>query len=308
MSNLRSPIYFCSECKKVLNSLDDLLFIDEFSHKGFCSEECIEDFYFPLIKHYEVIEHALRSKLNLLEENISLGPSDQDLIDQVLLAPSEVFRQSNELHETFYHFIKQYTDFTAIVVSSVYRKEASFVFLSTITKSKLLVNEFRYGEKVADWKIGEQNLDHEIEESLQNNDFPEERMIDSENDEDLIFLTLLESKKSKILADVIIKLRQDDIQFEEYSSYEYCFQETLDTPDEVFEKKDNEGDIVFTYIKTFSDGFNIGVNFYYLVICLKHTTDAATVNVYPIIAIPTRDINLCQEFRVGTKLSGPLKN
>lgn len=289
------------------------MFIDEFSHKGFCSEDCIEDFYFPLIKHYEIVEHSLRSKLNLREENISAEPTDQALVEEVLTAPSEVFRQSNELHETFYHFIKHYPDFTALVVSSVYRKEASFVFLSTVTRSKLLVNEFRYGEKVNDWEIGEQALEQELQESLEdslhNNDFSEES-VDNESDEeeDMIFLTLLESKKSKILADVIINRREDDIPFEEYPGYEFCFQETLETPDEVFEKKDNEGDVIFTYIKTFSRGAHGEENFYYIVLCLKRTTDATTVNVYPILAVPTTDMKMCQEFRGGTKLSGPLKN
>lgn len=309
MFSLKSPLYFCSECKKVLGHLDDLLFIDELSSKGFCSEECIEDFYFPLIKHFEIVEHALRSKLNLREENISAEPTDQTLVESVVTSPSEIFRQSNELQETFYHFIKHFPDFTAIVIASVYRKEASFIFLSTVTKSKLLVNEFRYGEKVNDWAIGEQSLEQELEAGLHNNDFLGEEVVDSESDEeDMIFMQLLESKKSKILADVILSRREDDIPFEEYPGYESCFQETLETPDEVFEKKDNEGDVLFTYIKSFSRGAHGEEGFFYIVICLKRSTDATNVNVYPILAIPTTDIKMCQEFRGGTRLSGPLKN
>ncbi|MBC7429424.1 MAG: hypothetical protein H7336_12475 [Bacteriovorax sp.] len=289
--------------------LDDLLFIDEFSHKGFCSEECIEDFYFPLIKHFEIVEHSMRSKLNMREEQIPAEATDEGLVEEVVTSPTEIYRHSNELQETFYHFIKQFPDFVVIVIASVYRKEASFIFLSTVTKSKQLVNEFRYGEKVNDWEIGKQSLKQEIEESLSHNDFEGEGPVEQDfEDEDMIFMQLLESKKSKILADVIINRREDDISFEEYPGYEFCFQETLELPDEVFEKKDDEGDKLFTYIKSFSKGAHGEESFFYIVICLRKNTDAMTVNVYPILAIPTTDIKMCQEFRGGTRLSGPIKN
>jgi len=47
--NFNNPLYFCTECKKVIPRLDQLLFVDGNSSKGFCCEECIEDFYRPLI-------------------------------------------------------------------------------------------------------------------------------------------------------------------------------------------------------------------------------------------------------------------
>ena len=122
-----------------------------------------------------------------------------------------------------------------------------------------------------------------------------------DNDEDMIFIQLLESKKSKLLADILMNRSESDIPFEDYSGYESCYQETLDFPDEVFEKKDNEGDVIFSYIKSFN-------NFFYIVTCLKRKLDNDVVNVYPILALPTTDIKMCQEFRGGTKLTGPLKN
>ncbi len=310
MFSLKSPTYFCSECKKVLGHLDDLLFIDEFSHKGFCSEECIEDFYFPLIKHFEIVEHALRSKLNLREENISAVATDEDLVDSVVTMPTEVFRQSNELQENFYHFIKQFPDFTAIVIASVYRKEASFIFLATVTRSRELIHEFRYGEKINDFSLNDLEIEAELEAGLlnQSEEMGSESEEEVNEEEDMIFVQLLESKKSKILADVILGRKETDIPFEEYPGYEFCFQETLETPDEVFEKKDNEGDYLFTYIKSFSRGARGEESFFYIIICLKRTSDDASVNVYPILAVPTTDIEMCQVFRGGTRLSGPLKN
>lgn len=303
MTTLKRSLYFCNECKKVVNHLDDLLFIDEFSQKGFCSEECIEDFYFPLIKYYEVMETSLRKKHKIEAEGVS-EIIDEKLVEEVLHSPSEVYRQSNELNETYYNFIKHFPDFSVIVVTSVYRKEASFIYFSTCTRSQAFINEFRSGEEVKDWFI-----DDEIEVDLAP-ERDESPHLDGEEDamtedEDLIFMQLLESKKSKILADILLKRKDSDISFEDYSGYESCFQETLDTPDEVFEKKDNVGDKLFSYIKSFSQGTT---SFFYIVICLKRNSDATTVNVYPILALPTTDLEMCQEFRAGIRLTGPLQN
>lgn len=285
-----------------MDHLDDLLFIDEYSHKGFCSEECIEDFYFPLIKHYEMIEHSLRHKHKIASELPHGSIIDGDMVEAVLQNPNEIFRQTNELNETFYNFIKHYTDFSVIVVASVYRKEASFVFLATRTKSQALITEFRYGELVMDWTRTEEEEDEEISVELEAD---EVSMDDHEEDEDMIFIQLLESKKSNLLAEILMNRKEDDIPFEDYTGYESCFQETLDSPDEVFEKKDKEGDVVFTYIKAFSRGRE---TFYYIVTCLKRIMEGENVNVYPILALPTIDMEMCQEFRGGTRLSGPLKN
>ena len=282
-----------------MNHLDDLLFIDEYSHKGFCSEECIEDFYFPLIKHFEMAEHSLRSKHNVLHELPSQTIIKANIVEDVLNHPDEIFRQSNELQETFYHFIKKYSDHFVVVIASAYRKEASFVFLATQTKSQALIAEFRYGERVIDWDSDKTSDAIEPDEALVD-DFNEDS-----DDEDMIFIQLLESKKSNLLAEILMNRKDSDIPFEDYNGYEFCFQETLDSPDEVFEKKDKEGDVIFTYIKSFSRGHE---TFYYIVICLKRIMEGENVNVYPILALPTVDLEMCQEFRGGTRLSGPLKN
>ena len=285
-----------------MSHLDDLLFIDETSNKGFCSEVCIEDFYIPLIKHYEVIEESLRAKHGLLKEECASLVIDPDMLESVLINPSEVFRQKNDLNEALYYFIKHYFDFSIIIVSTVYEKEASFVFLTLRTKSEALINEFRCGEAVTDWR-------DEIYDPEDNDiNGPLEKDNDDNEDEDVIFIQLLESKKSKLLGDILMKRKDSDVPFEEFSGYDTCFQETLDFPDEVFEKKDNEGDVLFSYIKAFSRGQRTEDNFFYIVTCLKRKLDSENVNVYPILGLPTTDMELCQEFRGGHQLSGPLKN
>lgn len=312
MTNLSKPIYFCSECKKITNDLSNLFFVDEKSQKGFCKEECIEDFYFPLIKYFEVIESSFRHKHKQVDELPAGTIIHADIVEETLESPSEVYRIVNELNEAFYSFIKEFNDYSVVVISSVYKKEASFIFLATKTKSNALLTEFRFGELLSDWNLREKEIENENdllqisrpeEETVDN--FEEDEENDEEDNEDMIFIQLLESKKSNLLAEILTKIKDNDIPFEDYTGYESCFQDTLDWPEEVFEKKDKEGDIIFTYIKTFFRG---QVTFYYIVICMKRIMESEEVNVYPILALPTIDMEMCQEFRGGTRLSGPLKN
>jgi hypothetical protein len=288
-----SPLYFCTECKTVVTELDKLLFIEEHSSKGFCSESCIEDFYAPLITHFENLEKKTRKTLGIEEEGIHQKHDDKDLVEEVLSSPTEVWQIQNELRESIYHYIKHFKDYSAIVVCTVYNKQASFVFFKTITRSKALLEEFRRPEE-----------DEGPTPPEELNEVPEENF----SEEDFEFMQLLESKKSKLLADLLLKRKDEDISFEDFTNYESCYQECLETPDEVFESKDNEGDVFFVYIKSFIQD---GANFFYIISCLKRkdmeTNDE--VNVFPVLAFPTNDMDLYREFRSGAKISaGPLKN
>lgn len=303
MNILNKPLYFCSECKKEMDDLHELLFIDEFSQKGFCSEECIEDFYFPIIKYFEAVERKLRGKHNLLEENLPNETISTVLLEETLGDPFEVYRQGNELNDFFYHFIRHYTDFSVVITAAVYSYEASFVFLTLKTNSEKLINEFRHGELLKDWNV-------EKEEALKLNLKNENAIANVNEDEDFIFMQQLENKKSKILADVLSKIKESDISFEDYSAFESCFPETMEFPDEVFERKDNEGDVLCTYIKYFGQGSNKEDCYFYIIICLRRKLNGVLDNnsIYPILGMPTNDIEMCQEFRLGTRLTGPIQN
>jgi hypothetical protein len=127
------------------------------------------------------------------------------------------------------------------------------------------------------------------------------------SEEDYNFMQLLEAKKSKLLADLLLKRKDDDIAFEDFSNFEKFFEQTLQDPDEVFETKDNEGDIFFNYIKNYSEANR---TFFYIISCLKRidSETSTEINVFPVLAFPTNDLNLYSDFRVGTRISGQLKN
>ncbi|NOT80685.1 MAG: hypothetical protein HOP07_17000 [Bacteriovoracaceae bacterium] len=305
MGQYFDTIYYCSECKRVVKSLEDLLFIEEFSHKGFCTESCIEDFYLPLIRYFEVLENKLRLKHNLINEFLGHEVSES-VFEDIISKPDEVYKKSNELNESFYSFIKNYGEKSIVVIASIYNFEPSFIFLTLQTSSAQLINEFRYDENVTLWYLqSTQNINQTSHEDVMGQG---EVMSSEDTDADLLFMQHLESKKSKILAEILMNRKDDDISFEDYTDYDFCFQETLDLPDEVFEYKDNEGDIIFFYLKSFNSGLNLSSSYTYIIIAIKQKNDQDQVNVYPVLAVPTTDMELCQEFRKGIRLTGALKN
>lgn len=281
----KSPLYYCNECKTILPSLDKLLFVEEKTTKGFCSEVCIEDFYSHIIYHFEKIEQETRTRLEICDEKISTKLGNKELTENVLASPDEIWMAENELDETIHTYIKHFSKFSAVVICKVYDNEASFVFLSTSTSSREFLSEIRAGKKINRNEL-------EAEEDI---------------DEDAIFIQLLENKKSKLLAELLDKRKNSDISFENFMDYEYCFSEVLENPDEVFENHDNEGDCFFIYIKSYLKNKE---NFFYIISCLKRKGDdqSKEISVFPVLAFPTNDLNLYSKFRAGKKISSGLKN
>jgi len=283
------PLYYCSECKTVVPELDQLLFIEAETSKGFCSERCIEDFYNPLITHFENLEKKIREELSIGHEVIRSSMDDKALIEAVISSPGEVWQNKNELNESLFTYIRHFGDYSAVVIATIYNEEASFVFFRTLTRSKKFLEQFRSPEK-------------------ENKQTPVSDPERSFSEEDMMFMQELENKKSRLLADLLIKRTDNDIPFEQFTDYEDCFQDCLETPDEVFESKDKEGDTFFVYIKSF---LRNGFNFFYIISCLKRkdTETPEDVHVFPVLAFPTMDVELVRDFRSGTKIAaGPLKN
>ena len=292
MTLIKKPLYYCHECKTPVTGSDSLFFIDDQSIKSFCSEECIEDYHLPLVKYFEKDIQNLREFHH--DTNAAQTVVDQKLVNDVLMSPDEIYRFSNELGESFHHFIKRINSEWVVVIASIFKGEPSFIFGAWATNTTGLINEFRQGSAlvVSEWKKKQKGPKTIAERS------------ETETDEDSVFLQLLESKKSKLLAHILIKRKDQDISIEEFGHYESCFQETLDHPDEVFEYKDNEGDIFFNYIKN----YNAAENFFYIVSCLKRKGSEGETMVYPVLGLPTNDMAMVQEFCLGKQISGPLKN
>jgi hypothetical protein len=236
--------------------------------RGFCSEECIEFFYSPLLKYYEQLLHSFRTKFDLQDEIVIFPYSDKELVEEVIRAPSEIWRSQNDLSEEMFTYIRHFNQGSALILCTVLNKEPSFIFLVTKTGSEKLISEFRIGERLM--AAGDEDTDE--------------------------IITHLENKKSQILADLLGKRLESDIPFEKFTIYDSCLDDTINAPDEVFEFKDREGDILQSAIKSFTK-FN--ENFFYIVI---------TFNKLPILSFPTTDVNLYAEFRIGKQISSNFKN
>lgn len=295
---MNHPVYFCNHCKKALHDVEDLLFVEEGSVRGFCSEDCIEKYYAPIVSWYEDREREMRVRFQTSDEDCQPLASDPSVMDKVLARPDEIWRQSNEIGEDIFTFIRNFPgerSFYSIVLCHLFERQPSFIMLATATRNEDFVTQFRRGEKVVN-----------PDEFLQRSDLPE-GAVDLEIEQD--DLSAIEAKKSAFLARLLQDRSAADIPFEQFDLYEKFFTTTLEDPDEIYTDEDDDGDQLFTYIKAYQQG---GVSFYYFIVCVEfekdQEADAETRRVLPLMAFPTLDGDLYRTYRTGKLVSGNLKN
>ncbi len=298
-NNFKSPFYTCFSCRSIHTNLQDLLFVEENSAKGFCKEECIEDFYRPLLKHYEKLEETLRINFHLEDETVLLGISEEEAMARLIAAPDEIWRLTNDLSEEIYSYIKVINRAFYIVLCTSYKNEPSYIFLTTKTNEQKMLDAFRIGEKVS----VEVSVSRDLEE-------------------------VIERKKSEILARLlevsVFDEFSEDIPMDQYILYHDLVGPTMEDADEIYEYKDKHGDLLVTYTKSFKRNEEA---IFYLVICLKDDSlslknlsneiDSMTsdderlqnsMTIFPIFSFPTRLGSVYKEFKQGKLLSGHLSN
>jgi hypothetical protein len=292
----RQPIYFCQNCHKSLSEVEDLLVIEEEKGNCFCSEDCIIEFHNEHINFFEQEEIEVRHKLNLGTFEPSMKyKNDKELLEDVIKEPDEIWVQENEVGECYYTHIKackkQKQTFWFILVCFYFEDEPSFIFLQTCTSSKKLLSYYQ-----SDKLYGEQDAEEEEELAEQEAFELSQEVIDT-----------IEQKKSSFLAELLEVRSNDDIAYEKFPKYENNTVSTLEEPDEVFKKKDDEGDTLLTYVKSYQKDKS---TFFYIVICLKleeHEDKTQDVLV-PIVSFPSNDDELYLKYAQGERISGHLKN
>ncbi|OFZ21354.1 MAG: hypothetical protein A2202_05265 [Bdellovibrionales bacterium RIFOXYA1_FULL_36_14] len=296
-------IYFCEHCKKVFNSVDKLLFVEEKEVRGFCQEACIEKFYFPLIDYFNNFEKNIRAELKVQDEDAVAALNQVGELDQYLLNPSEVWVVSSQLGDQFFTYIKNVEIknqmYYLITITLTYQKKPSFVFLMTATQSQEVVKRFRQGEPVENISQYQQQVsrDHKNKDLFMG-------AADLDQLEPSI-REFLESKKSTFLSWILKNHSLDDIEIESYVNYMHFIRTTLEDPDEIYRWTDDEGDTMLTYIK---GGEQEGICFYYLVICSHQQQDNGHNMALPILTFPTRNSAIYNNFKKGDRISGNLKN
>lgn len=283
-------LYYCSECKKIIEEIEDLYFVEDGTPRGFCSESCIEKFYADIVKHFEKLINDKKEELKLDENSLAKYHEDPHLIDQLLKDPTEIRRIENQLKEEYFVFFKNVKDSDVWLVATcfVFNYRPSFILSLDATKSEDLLKFYRQGEKVEDMEPFKQS--------------------ESENVMEQEVLEEIEQKKSKLLADLLTMRKDTDIPFESFPLYEDFFDVTLHDPDEMYSHEDEEGDEIVVCIKAHDKD---GVSFYYFVLCIHVGDKVENVDsnaIFPVLGFPSLDGNIYKNFQVGRKISGQLKN
>ncbi len=290
--------YFCGQCKKLFPKLADLLYVENEGQVGFCSEACIEKFYTPWVDHFEGLEKKWREENHLGDEDILEVVGHPVFMDQLLRRPSEVYLKIFEGGDHIYSFIThieddKYGEFSMMCLCLTYDNQPSFILSASATREDGLLKHFRWGEKMKDPKKFHSTGDKSG---------PKETI---EIDEST--MQEVELKKSSYLAQLLEERSPADIPVESFSLYESYFEPTMMEPDEIFSRKDEEGDIIYTYIKAHD---REGISFYYFIVCLRlekgfeENKDALV----PIISFPSVDGDIYRTYREGELISGNLKN
>ncbi len=291
----KNPIYYCQNCKDLTEDLESLLFVEDQSSRGFCSEQCIEEHYQHLVDYFSHWEASWREKANFKNEDVQSLIGQSSFMNRMLGQPDEVWMLENGLQEKMYSFIKSFNDpvhgqFSISLVCFMFEKQPSFILAASASRSEDFINEFRIGDRQEDFELrGAVKQGREVIE------------IDERT------LMAVESKKSLYLADMIDERSPADIPFESFHLYESFFDETMREPDEIYLHFDTEGDQVKTYIKAHE---REGISFYYFIVCLDYdkykSEDKETL--IPILSFPTLDGDMYRRYRKGQQISGSLKS
>lgn len=288
------PIYYCNQCKKITEDIEQLYFVEEDSSRGFCSEACIEEYFTPIINYYEELEKGLRQEHQLETEACLKYVGNQKYMEAILSRPKEIWVNKNSLDEVIYTYICEFIDdssqkFYLVLLCSVYNFKPSFIFMATTSYESTYIDEFRSGEKIDDVKeFLESSYDDEIQEELFDEELSNE----------------IEQLKSSILADLMTVRNDNDIEMEQYLLYDDFLQDTLSEPDEVYINNEYDEE-VSVYIKACEQK---GVSFFYMAICRLLQSEDGREIVIPILTFPTIDGELSKHFKKGESLSKKLLN
>lgn len=294
-------LYFCEKCRIQVLDASELHFVEEGSDRGFCSENCILDFYKPYMLRFEQEEQEWRKELMLgAEKNCEQLLTSDDHLQKTLDEPSEVFVFETNTGQLFHTHINELQVngelYFSILIVSYIEGSPSFVFYRTLTQSQGLTALYRRGDFVEPSK----DVQKEQSELLST-------MTDEEIELAEEILDEVESKKSMLLADLLMKRSDNDIDFERFHYFDKYLELTTAAPDEVYEFIDDHGDKLFTNIKSFKLDEEF---FFYIVFTLPYKNKQgvqSSVQV-PVLGFPSNDKDLYSVYAQGTALNEKLKN
>lgn len=273
----------------IVESIEELFFVEETSPRAFCSEKCIEEFYFPFIDTFENQKTLIRDELGIQENDLEEFLSHPDLIDGLFSTPDEIWSFENLLKEEIYIFIKKVTvesrTIHLISMCLVFNFRPSFVLAVDVTSNEKILSMYQMGKQVEDLKP--------FYKAAQESEEVGEPVSGEE----------LEQRKASLLASMLNHRKPSDVQFEQFNLYETYLFPTIEGPDLVTEWCDDSDQSFHICSKAFEIEGN---SFYYIVVCMPYVS--ADGRFIPILGFPTIDGELYNSFTNGKKLSGIVKN
>lgn len=306
-------LYLCTHCRAKIPKIEKALYVDQSTNRPFCSEKCIMEFHAPYMESFEREELEERQALGLTSESeLDELYHRHDLFQKALNGPDEVWFRRNPLGEEYHTHIARLKEggesLFYILVCSYFDDAPSFVYFKCLTKSQDLADFYKDGEPknfsgiapTLDIPAAEAEVEGaadkgEKQDPVAEVEIPQQALED------------LELKKSEYLAGLLETRQDEDIPFEDFTRYDEFLPLTIDDPDEIFAKEDDDGDHVRTYIKSFQA---FGEAFFYVVVCMKVSIKQPEDHeaLLPVISFPSTDQDLYKNFAVGERISSMLKN
>lgn len=294
---LNLNIYHCIQCKKIVNSIEDLLFIQTGHLSGMCSEECIERYFSPLAINLNTEIINLKNSLNDLNEKLSELMTHEENLNQILTEPDELWMHKVADGLDRFVLIKEikigeHQPFTAVCICHIFNGSPSYIYHVSACTNREFLKSVKVGEKISN--VEEYIFSHGGSVYIDPNISPEMEKY-------------IEQKKSLLLASHLQIHKETDIGLEQYHLYDKFNEETILDPDEHYHMLDEEDDSLDVFIKSFDEN---GTSFFYILVChiQEQESEEEGLICLPILSFPTVDSDLCAYYRQGEMLEGPIKN
>ncbi|NDD92200.1 hypothetical protein EBZ37_08955 [bacterium] len=301
----------CASCGKSLTSGDRALFVEEEIGRTFCGEDCIGEYFSPEVERLEAEYEALVSSNDL-------KPKEREELAHLrwstLREPDEVWREKTLSGDYRYTLIAEFQPLDkpiwCVCLSLFLKGEPSFLFISIFTRNAALVDRYRRGERMSWIKrtdlekhsaahpkptAEQMALDGTVippdEMGLVASSVPTDGLADGWSTDEAVRAALSAGRSAQ------------DIPVEEFSAYQSCLEETLETPDEVWmlvaeQAGAEDGDDTSVRMFHFVRYYEAGETPFWYVIVAKEAAEEDHLEVLE--SFPTRDEELVERYRQGS--------
>ncbi len=269
-----------------------ILLVEKEIGRCFCNEECIYNYFQPVIDSLVEEHQKYRSKqdINQIERLRFEAYRKNALFD-----PDEIWVQITETGDHYYTHIKQINDESfqgwIVAISLMLEGEPSFILLDFISKDQEMINRYRKGTEVPIQKVEKVDLDEEI-----SSEEIAEKLIENH-----VKSPSEEAQHKECLYRVqklfLENRKPEDIPFHEYMHYDQYTESVLEDPDEIWVNREEFGLDARVFISRFVGDQKD--SFYIISVCApENIGDFQAIEV--VMSIPTMDPQLVQKFRRGT--------